>query len=279
MNILLKSRSDIVSWGAVFRILGYELCIPIWKIIDISEKIIDNPKPILDIAKIFFKGSASIWSPKIMTTDEEVSNHFEAQRMLDLGLLYDCFGRIVNSYEEETAIQLYEWGDRYFIHEKLVFWWNWNNIFSKLMRNQTSLVTSLNQNDSEQILGIIKNQFEQEAYRKEKLDVEFERLCQEFSTNPEQINLLNKVSISDVTIFNNFDDVDDELSNIFNFEGILYLDCAYKIWQRINANFEIEVRENLFQWGIKELKNSGLGINRRLKDYCLCVGISQDKRI
>jgi hypothetical protein len=46
-----------------------------------------------------------------MTSDEEVTNHLEAQRMIDLGRLYDCFGKVVKAYGEESAINLYEWGE------------------------------------------------------------------------------------------------------------------------------------------------------------------------
>src|ERR1700709_452829 len=106
MDISLKSRSDIVSWASVFCILGYAPCIPIWGILDLPKEIINNPEASLDIAKIFFNRSKSIWTPQRMTSDEEVANHMEAQRMIDLGLLYDCFGRIVKSYGEDTAIKL-----------------------------------------------------------------------------------------------------------------------------------------------------------------------------
>lgn len=271
MDISLKSRTDIVSWGFVFRILGYEPSIPIWEILDIPEKIVNNPEPCLDIAKIFFDRSQSIWTLQTMTSDEEVANHLEAQRMIDLGLLYDCFGRIVKSYGEDTAIKLYEWTDRQFIHEKSMFWWDWQSIFSKQLRNQTSLIFSISPNNNEQILNIIKDQFERESVKEKRLDIEFEKLCRNFSDNTEEINFLNNVSVSDITIHNNFDDVNDELSNIFDFEGILARDCAYKIWQRINANFEKEVRESIFQWGVKESEDLGTKINQRLKNYCLSV--------
>ncbi|HLM02226.1 MAG TPA: hypothetical protein VK400_14320 [Pyrinomonadaceae bacterium] len=271
MDISLKSRADIVSWASVFRILGYEPCMPIWGILDLPKEIINNPKAVLDIAKIFFNGIKSIWTPQQMTSDEEVANHMEAQRMIDLGLLYDCFGRIVKSYGEEAAIKLYEWGERQFIHEKSTFWWVWWSIFSKQLRNQTSVISFTAPNNYQQILSIIKDQVEQESLREKRLDIEFEKLCQNFSANPEEINRLNNASVSDITIFNNFDDVTDELSNIFDFESILTRDCAYKVWQRINANFEKEVRENIFQWGVKESKNIGSRIDRKLKNYCLSI--------
>lgn len=171
MDVSLKLQSDKLAWASVFRILGFQPSVSIWKIIGIPKPIADNPDYILRIAQTFFLEDEGVYSGEILVSEEDVSNRVEAQRMIDLAHLYKVFGRIVAHYNEENAIKLYEWGKRSFIHEKSIFWENWYSIFSEILKNQTSLMIFLDKNDSNRVVSIIKDQFKQKTNRKENLDI------------------------------------------------------------------------------------------------------------
>ena len=88
MNIYLKSRKDILGWLGLFRILGCDLCIPIWDILEIPTNILNSPEEILKFSREFFRRGGEITVKSTLSSDDEVSNHLEARRMIDLGHLY-----------------------------------------------------------------------------------------------------------------------------------------------------------------------------------------------
>lgn len=280
MDISLTSRTDTTAWSSLFQILGYDLCIPIWDILDIPPNVLNNTTRILEISKFFFTRGGEIPVEKELSSDKEVSNYLEAYRMMDLGHLYKCFGKIVAYYGEETAIHLFKLGEIHFVGEISRYWDDWHLLFSKLLKKNLSPSIFLSQEVHKQLLDIIKFHFEEEADKSEKLKIRFEQMCQRYSSNLEEerdkLNQLMSYDIrnSEFTNEEGFENICDELDWVFAFDLLLLQDCPYKIWRDFNAVCEETSREKFFQFGVKELTLIDKYYDKKLeklKDYYLTI--------
>lgn len=271
MKILLKSNSDILGWASMFRILGFDLSVPIWEMIGIPKEIVINPKYVVQVAERFFMGNGEITPKGKMTSEKEVSNYFEARRMIDLGCLYNCFGRIVAYYNEENAINLYYWGERNFIQEKSSCWYVWHSIFLNMLRTRIEVKNYFDKQVFEKTFDTIKDEFEKTAFKKKKLETEFRVLCQKYALNLEKQNSLKNLMYYDYTDQNNFNDIHEELTSVFNFDLLLNQDCAFRIWRVMNIRYDKNFRKKMFGWGVNVYHSLGGTLDKSLEEYCLSV--------
>ena len=258
MNIYLKSRVDILGWSSLFRILGYDLCIPIWDILEIPPSILDKPERILEVSRTFFKRGGEITVEKTLSSDE-VLNHLEARRMIDLGYLYNYFGRVVASYGEQTATQLFRFGEIHFVGEISRYWDIWHSMFSKLLRTDLSQNNLLDEELYKTVLGVIKSNLEQEKIKQEKLKYLFDQMCQEYYLNLEEERkklgqlLLHNAEGKEYPKNGNFNDAYEDLERIFSFDLLLLQVTSYEIWRDFLSTFKEDEREKVFQFAIQQL--------------------------
>lgn len=264
MKIELNSRSEILAWEEVFRLLGVEFYMSCWDAIGVPKEIISEPSHILKIARFFHTRGGEITPEKIMTSDQEVANYLEAFRMIDLGHLYKTFGRITNYYGEAVANDLYEWGERNAVHDKSIFWWEWHNIFNYKFKNDSRISNPIKKN-YKQILDIIYHHTVEKEKVSDNIEMKFEKLWKTASFSSDEKAIFNidfEKGIENKDIF------------IVSISLILTQECAYHIWKNINSTFEKEVRKELCQWGVNEIILS-LGddeVNwKNLESYCLSV--------
>lgn len=259
MNIQLRAREDILGWSSLFRILGCDLCIPIWDILEIPKGILTNPEKILKFSRDFFGRGGEISLDNTLSSDDEVSNHLEARRMVDLGHLYNYFGRVVASYGEQTAIQLFSFGEIHFVGEVARHWDIWHSLFSKLLRNSSSRNEALDEELYNRLLGVIQSHFEQERVKQEELRYKFDQMCRRYYSNLEEertklYQLLPYCTGKNrYTKNESFNSVYEELEQIFSFDLLLLQVTSYQIWRDFLSSCKGDSCEIVFRFIVRQL--------------------------
>lgn len=259
MNIQLRSREDILGWLSLFRILGYDLCIPIWDILEIPTGLLTDPEKILKFSRDFFGRGGEIPVSKTLSSDDEVSNHLEARRMIDLGHLYNYFGKVVASYGEQTAIQLFSFGEIHFVGEVSRHWDIWHSLFSKLLRNGSSQNKALDDELYNALLSVIQFHFKREKAKQEELKYKFDQMCRKYYSNLQEertrlYQLLPYGARNDKSTKNeSFDSVYEELEQIFSFDLLLLQIISYQIWRDFLSICTKDSCERVFQFIVQQL--------------------------
>ena len=259
MNIHLRSREDILGWLSLFRILGCELCIPIWDILEIPTIILNNPEKILKFSRDFFGRGGEISVNNTLSSDDEVSNHLEARRMIDLGHLYNYFGKVVANYGEQTAIQIFSFGEIHFVGEISRHWDIWHSLFSKLLRNSSSQNKALDEELYNKLRSVIQFHFKQEKVKQEELKYKFDQMCRKYYSNLQEERtklyqlLPNGKRNNKYTKNESFNSIYEELEQIFSFDLLLLQITSYQIWRDFLSICEKDSCDIVFQFIVQQL--------------------------
>ena len=261
----------------LFRILGCDLCIPIWGILEIPTRILDSPEKILKFSREFFGRGGEITVENTLSSDAEVSNHLEARRMIDLGHLYNYFGKVVAGYGEQTASQLFNFGEIHFVGEISRHWDIWHSLFSKLLRNSSSQDKALDEELYDMLLSVIQFHFKQEKVKQEELKYKFDQMCQKYYSNLQEeraklYQLLPHATRNNRHTKNeSFNSAREELEQIFSFDLLLLQITSYQIWRDFLSVCKKDFREKVFLFMIQQLslidKTSGKEIENLKFNY------------
>lgn len=269
MKILLESRNSIIDWAAFFTIGGYRLCVPVWKILDFPLEVCEKPQYLLETAKFFFVHDRSLSPDSPLASETEVENFLEARRMVDLGHLYECFGRLVAYYGENVAEQLYQLGMLHFAGRSARLWDYWDVLFSRLRTDRTWVTEALGNRFGSELVTIVNRRFKELADKQETLAAEWKRICDLYSSDQEKLrDDLNEVSWCDVRSADLYEndrgETCGELSRVFDFDSFIENHCSIKIWKDLNVCFENQIRHQFFQLSIGRFATTDFRVSEEI---------------
>jgi hypothetical protein len=254
MNIHLDSRKDITSWHELFTILAFDLCVPLWNLLDIPAEIFENPMPMLEISKELIAHDRRLPLPERRMSEDAIATSMEARRMTNLGCLYISFGKIMAVYGEIPANALFRLGDLHFAGPVNRYWHYWHFFFAELLKPGNRLREALaDSGDRIKLEQLVEKRLQEEKQKAMELDVKYGQMRDRFFLNFEQ----EKAKLRGITSYDDFDDPDvensDALDMIFSFDLLIYDQCASAIWKDINETFSAPTAERLFDQGITEI--------------------------
>lgn len=272
----MNSRTAITAWSQLFRIVGYELCIPVLNLLNIPQNMRENPERLLEISKFFFTGNRGIPLDEELSTESEAANYFEACRMVDLGHLYECFGRLVVYYGGKPAEDLYELGRVHFVDDLSRFWDIWHTLFLRMHRNDLLVRNPLGDKFGDWLIKDLTRRFKEETDKQNELTVKWLQICDSYSSDLEkQRNKLNELLWYDIrdpefTNEGGFENPCDELNWVFDIESMIERDCAIRIWKDLNQSFDNKTRSDFFDLSARLIADINEGLSREINESKNC---------
>jgi hypothetical protein len=243
-QISLSNINEVIYWSDVFRVLGIKRCQPLLYKLGVSDTLAKYPEGLMEAAHHYWRHTweGIKFKGVRVGTGSRDPGFPENYRLGIQTLLRDIFALIVSKYDEDEAIDLYRWAQRFFTDQAQVSaWFTWSILFTEPSETVSSDSDSVDSHLSPLIRQAIQTEFSPAAEQDDSACL----------SNVERIPLTTqeqRMIALEVTQPTDFREVDLHalLARLIRFQH------AYLAWVKIDKNLSDSDRETLLWWGYEQ---------------------------
>lgn len=218
MNIEVTSYTQVSYWLAFFELLSNEELTPLWEILGVPPDIVSRPDPIVRVADAYIH-TLSLTKEENNPFNASLEDVVESLRLDILSRLALAFAKVIDNYGLETAERLYSLADHAFVHPKDRYWRIWFDLLSGGIEINFPLRDCFVPAELKSIQNIVDRHL---------------------LTLKNQMELVEHISVR-------FLEENPTIQTAI--EG----NCAIAIWGELRSVFDNSGREELYQWGFKNV--------------------------